>query len=157
MSHKEIRVIDEAFPHTCLSTMPVRHGGDRSPVIVPKWWGSKRISRWSFLTKNIAAAASSRGCLQLGSSGRIKSNLVVVNRYSDLVIPDSYWVYRKLQHFSILYRRFLRESGKKLSSLNPEFRPFLMALTDLDFRHKFVIDNPETPPYGPMFTNFGLL
>ena len=32
-----------------------------------------------------------------------------------------------------------------------------MALTDLDFRHKFVIDNPETPPYGPMFTNFGLL
>ena len=24
-----------------------------------------------------------------------------------------------------------------------------MALTDLDFRHKFVIDNPETPPYGP--------
>ena len=35
------------------------------------------------------------------------------------------------------------------------FRPFLMA--DLDFRHKFVIDNPETPPYGPMFTNFGLL
>ena len=36
-------------------------------------------------------------------------------------------------------------------------RPFLMALTDLDFRHKFVIDNPETPPYGPMFTNFGLL
>ena len=32
-----------------------------------------------------------------------------------------------------------------------------MALTDLDFRHKFVIDNPETPPYGPIFTNFGLL
>ena len=37
MSHKEIRVIDQAFPHTCLSTMPVRHGGDRSLVIVPKW------------------------------------------------------------------------------------------------------------------------
>ena len=36
-------------------------------------------------------------------------------------------------------------------------RPFLMALTDLDFRHKFVIDNPEISPYGPMFTNFGLL
>ena len=35
-------------------------------------------------------------------------------------------------------------------------RPFLTALTDLDFLHKFVIDNPETPPYAPMFTNFGL-
>ena len=29
-----------------------------------------------------------------------------------------------------------------------------MALKDLDFRHKFVIDNPETPPYGPMLTNY---
>ena len=27
----------------------------------------------------------------------------------------------------------------------------------LDFRHKFVIDNPGRPPYGLMFTNFGLL
>ena len=40
---------------------------------------------------------------------------------------------------------------------NVQLRLFLMALTDLDFRHKFVIDNPETPPYGPMFTSFGLL
>ena len=38
-----------------------------------------------------------------------------------------------------------------------DLRPFLMSLKDLDFRHKFVIDNPETPLYGPMFTNFGLL
>ena len=49
-----------------------------------------------------------------------------------------------------------KEDSRKWSKY-PELRPFLMALTDLDFRHKFVIDNPETPPYGPMFTNFGLL
>ena len=48
-------------------------------------------------------------------------------------------------------------AGLAGSATSPRFRPFLMALTDLDFRLKFVIDNPETPPYGPMFTNFGLL
>ena len=56
--------------------------------------------------------------------------------------------------FGRLKTKFDDDAG---SAKRPQkLRPFLMALTDLDFRHKFVIDNPEIPPYGPMFTNFGL-
>ena len=54
-------------------------------------------------------------------------------------------------------KKILKKFYVGLLYLRPFLRPFLMALTDLDFRHKFVIDNPEISPYGPMFTNFGFL
>ena len=95
---KIFRVFEQAYPYKCLSIMPIEHGGDRSIVIVPRWWGSKRISRWSFLTKNISAAATTRRSLRSGSSVVNKSYIVSVSS----VIPDMLLDLRKLQHFSFL-------------------------------------------------------
>ena len=95
---KIFRVFEQAYPYKCLSIMPIEHGGDRSIVIVPRWWGSKRISRWSFLTKNISAAATTRSSLRSGSSVVNKSYIVSVSS----VIPDMLLDLRKLQHFSFL-------------------------------------------------------